>query len=614
MSISRRSCLATLTGALAQGATNSPYLHPGSGRIVDSLAKGRNVKPGETILIRDLSSQAPQRVYSQGRQPGKWHLRPYRLGDGQSGRLLMVNEVAIEQPDSAVPPEFEIPLDLPGRYAIWFGIPRTDLRPRLNSSLDGVDVALDTDEGFVQIGAERGTRRGRVMGPMDVEILCFWKCAKLDGRKLRVRVPFGTYLSHPWGLTRGGLSAIALVRLNEAQVRAYQRDVSNPATKRVIITHDGFSHYFHAADPGTGIDARIVANYRDSDVKAIIYQTPCTGIASWPSRVVGPLGDGMTEALWKERRRGDRRAYNYVQWAIRNRQESIRVVSELSRKAGLECHAGLRMNLFFQPESMGGSLPQLLNGAFWREHPEYRNPGRAQLDYARPEVRQYILAILKELAANYDVDGLSLDFTRWPPIADPKRHSLDVLTSFIRETRRILDEVGRSKSRRLKLSAAVVDGYHAKMSLVEQRIDLKSWIESGCMDFVCVQAWDHTEPIGWAKTAGVRYYAVQDQNRFEVKVHSSLDPEWQHQDRKDEVPLPGEEVQVQPPVNSSLDPTEYDRGFLNHYHLGVDGVCLHNNFLGGRCSGRLGHVDEMAERARTGQVWGQLVGASIEMI
>ncbi|MCC6590252.1 MAG: hypothetical protein IT168_26400 [Bryobacterales bacterium] len=526
----------------------------------------------------------------------------------------MVNTVVMGEPSTAVPPTFDVPLNLPGWYAIWFGVPRTDLRPRLNSSLDGVDVALDTDEGFVQIGADRGTRRGRVMGPMDVEILCFWKCAKLDGRTLRIRVPFGTYLSHPWGLTRGGLSAIALVRLSGAQVDEYRRDIADRATRRVIVTHDGFSHYFHAASPGTGIDARTVANYRDSDVKAIIYQTPCTGIAGWPSRVIGPLGDGMTEQLWKQRRRGDRRAYDYVQWAIRNRRESIRVVSELSRKAGLECHAGLRMNLFFEAGSMGGCLLQLLNGAFWRDHPEFRNPGRAQLDYARPEVRRYILGILKELASTYDVDGVSLDFTRWPPVADPERHSLDVLTSFLKETRRELDLISKSKGQRLKLSAAVVDGYHAKMSLIRQRIDLKAWIESGCLDFVCVQAWEHAEPIAWARKMGVGYYAVQDQNRFELPVASNADPEWQQQDRKDEDPLPGEEVEAQPHVNSSLDPAEYDRGFLKHYKLGVDGVCLHNNFLGGRFTGRLGHVDEMAERARTGEIWGQITGPTIELL
>jgi hypothetical protein len=609
--ISRRDLLA---GLPLQAGSASPYVKPATGRVFRSLAEGRRTAPGDTILIRDLAHLAPAYAWSETKTRGKWHLRPYQLADGQRGRLLLVNDVHAPAPASAIPPEFEIKLDLPGWYALWFGVPRLDLRPRISGTLDGVDVALDGEEGFVQMGAERGTRQGRIMGPMDVEIQCFWKCARLDGRTLRIRVPFGTFLSHPWGLVRGGLSALALVKLSEAQAREYQRDISDPSTKRVIVVHDGFSHYFNAA-PTTGIDARTVATYRDSDVKMLIYQTPSTGIASWPSRATSIIGDGMTEALWKQRRLGDRRAYDYVQWAIRNRQESIGVVARLSRQAGIQCHAGLRMNLFFRADShMGEALPEYFNGAFWRAHPELRNPGRSQLDYARPEVRRYILGILTELATQYDVDGISLDFTRWPPIADPERHDLNVLTSFLRETRRQLDAVGRNKRRRLALSAAVVDGYHAKMTLIEQRIDLEAWLAGGCLDFVCVQAWDHARYLAWAKRSHTPYYAVQDQNRFEVSVPSSLDPEWQQKERPDEDPLPGEERQSQPHVNSSLDPTEYDRGFLKRYQEGVDGVCLHNNFLGGRFTGRLGHLDEMAERARTGEIWAQVVGPAMRLL
>jgi hypothetical protein len=263
---------------------------------------------------------------------------------------------------------------------------------------------------------------------------------------------------------------------------------------------------------------------------------------------------------------------------------------------------------------MGEALPEYFNGAFWRAHPELRNPGRAQLNYALPEVRRYILGILTELAGNYDVDGISLDFTRWPPIADPQRHDLNVLTSFLRETRQQLDAVGRSKRRRLSLSAAVVDDYHAKMTLLEQRIDLEAWLAGGCLDFVCVQAWDHTPYLAWAKRSHTPYYAVQDQDRFEFHGGKVLDPEWQQQSRPDEDPLPGEERQAQPHVNSALDPIEYDRGFLKRYQQGVDGVCLHNNFLGGRSTGRLGHLDEMAQRARSGEVWGQEVGPTLRLL
>jgi len=72
----------------------------------------------------------------------------------------MVNDPARDQGLSAVPPEFEVKLDLPGWYAIWMGVPSLDLRPRLaGSGMGGVDVALDGEPGYVYLGAERERAR-----------------------------------------------------------------------------------------------------------------------------------------------------------------------------------------------------------------------------------------------------------------------------------------------------------------------------------------------------------------------------------------------------------------------------------------------------------------------
>ena len=82
------------------------------------------------------------------------------------------------------------------------------------------------------------------------------------------------------------------------------------------------------------------------------FQTPATGVASWPSRVATLLGEGVTEEEWKLLRRGDRRASEYVQWAVKNGQEGYRVLSRLCRESGPELHASLRMNLFWQEDKL----------------------------------------------------------------------------------------------------------------------------------------------------------------------------------------------------------------------------------------------------------------------
>jgi hypothetical protein len=578
-------------------------------RVFDSidLARKSPLAAGDVVSVRDMRTVAPRESISDVASRGRWHARAYSLASGERGVLIEIEARNALDPHSVIPPAFETLLDLDGPFAIFIGVPRHQLHPVANfPALGGVDVALDGDPSPVHIGAERGARGGRIMGPTNVEILCYWKCAILNGRSMRIGVPYGTFLSFPWGLVRAGISCLRLVRLSDQQFAEYQRDISDPSTKRVMVVNDGFGHYWTAGEPGCGIDARFVQQYRDTDVKILMLQAPATGVASWPSKVTSLVGEEMPEELWAKARGGDRRVHDYVRWAVDNNQDGMRVVSQACRDAGIEFHASLRMNLFFDDRWQYGPMGSLLNGRWWGEHPEARKPGGVQLDYANPAARDFILRMLGEMAVHARPDAINLDFTRWPPIADPARHGPEVLTSFIAEVRRMLYGISGT---RIKLSALVTDGYHARATLEEQKINLNAWLSSGNLDVIGVQAWDHAKYLSLARHHGVKYFAIHDTDSF--RFPPGEDPQWRQTDRPDEDPLPGEELQSQPHLNNALDPTEYDEGFLKHYRLGVDGVCVINNFMGMRSTGRLGHVEEMWRRSASGEVWGQIVSAEM---
>jgi len=626
----RRTFLKHLAGGVAAinvaGGPLASWARSGSVNYMKSLSGGRTfasinearracLKPGDAVLVRNMATLAPATAWSREFRRGKWHLQPYELTDGQSGALLMVNDWAKFEGDKAVPPAFEVSLDLPGWYAIWIGIPRRNLRPL--GPHDGVDVLLDGDTGFTPILAERGFRKMMLMGPMDVEIMCFWKCASLEGQKLQVRIPTGTFCSSPWGFVRGNMSSLRLLKLSEEQVRSYQKDISSPATKRVIVVHDGNSDLINYGEPGYGAEERLVTAYRDSDVKMLIYQAITNGATTWPSKVTSLIGDDMTEDLWKLRRMGDRRGTEYIRWEVKNGREPIKVVSQLCRKVGIQCHAGMRMNQLFEtghttPNPAGTGVGEWLNGKWWREHPELRKPGKPDLDYAFPAARQYLIALLAELGGNYDVEGICLDFTRWAPIADPQRHDFSLLTNFIKEIRQALNGVGQAKGKRLALSAQVADGSHWP-SLLEQKVDLESWLATGALDFICVRAWDQAKYIALAKRYHVPYYSIQDNESFKMRTSEDFasDPDWYQARPEDE--FASQELEEQAFVENALDPTEYDQCFLERYRLGADGVCLENNMWGWRSTGRLGHIDEMAQRAKAGEVWAQEVGAALKL-
>ena len=584
-------------------------------------AEAAKIRAGDRILLRDFSELIPQGMWSITPTRGKWHLRPYSLSCGEGGNLLMVNDAGKSEGPEAVPPPFEIDLRLTGWYAIFLGVPRLDLRPRF-AFPSGIDISLD-GETYVHVGPEAGTRGGRIMGAEGVEVSCFWKCANLSGRRMQFRAPFGTFLSFPWGFVRALVSSIKLVKLGETQIQDYRQDTFDPGTRNTIIVNDGFSHYWSFAEPGEDLDARLPEIYGGSDVKMLMLQSPSTGVASWPSKVTSLVGEGLTKEEWGSRRLGDRRAYEYIRWAVDNGRCGMRVMAEVCRKADIEFHPSLRMNLFWLSNQgyLGKGLGKFFNGRWWFEHPEARKKGFPHIDYAQPSARRFVVDLVTELAIQYDIHGVNLDFTRWPPVADPETHDGTVLTSLIREVRTALSAVEKKKGKNIALSAMVVDGYQARypdgrlMNLEDQRIDLEAWMRSGDLSFICVQAWNHDTYRAIAERYGVPYYITHDQESIHVEGGFRDDPQWRQAARPDEDPAPGEELEDEPHLNSTLDPTEYYELVSSHTaSYQPAGFCILNNFIGWHSLGRFGHVDDLKEALRAETAWGQTVGSCITVL
>lgn len=104
-------------------------------------------------------------------------------------------------------------------------------------------------------------------------------------------------------------------------------------------------------------------------------------------------------------------------------------------------------------------------------------------NYAVPEVRQYQLSILRELAERYDLDGFQIDFARHIPVLPIGRQwELRAnVTEFMRMVREMLDEAGERRGRRFELGARIpntVAGCHA------DGIDVQAWAEERLVDFL----------------------------------------------------------------------------------------------------------------------------------
>ncbi len=125
--------------------------------------------------------------------------------------------------------------------------------------------------------------------------------------------------------------------------------------------------------------------------------------------------------------------------------------------------------------------------ALFAEHPEFRLGKGANrdvrmehaFDFARPEIREFKLRMIREIAETQDIDGLELDFMRHWALFHPERtdfpERLRLTTGFLREVRNILDATTKPGGKRwlgvrIPCWPEMFD---------EMGIDLKAWREAG---------------------------------------------------------------------------------------------------------------------------------------
>ena len=135
-------------------------------------------------------------------------------------------------------------------------------------------------------------------------------------------------------------------------------------------------------------------------------------------------------------------------------------------------------------------------GSFYQDNPQYLigpNPDNpSSQDFSSAEVRQYRIDLIRELCENYDIDGVHLDFLRYPIYfdnwADPPYLSIAervaIMTDFVSQVRAILNRTAREGQYRW-LSARVP---HLMEAHDDIGIDIKQMYDAG-LDMAIVSSY-----------------------------------------------------------------------------------------------------------------------------
>jgi hypothetical protein len=114
----------------------------------------------------------------------------------------------------------------------------------------------------------------------------------------------------------------------------------------------------------------------------------------------------------------------------------------------------------------------------------------AGVDFNREDVRRRTIELIEEVARNYDVDGIDLDWLRHP-IHFPEtirgeaasKKSIDLLTGLVRDIRAMLGRVERDRGKVILLATRVA------LTIEQGRYmgtDIESWVKEGLVDFVTI--------------------------------------------------------------------------------------------------------------------------------
>ncbi len=233
---------------------------------------------------------------------------------------------------------------------------------------------------------------------------------------------------------------------------------------------------------------------------------------------------GFTALFVQVRKRGDvyyRSAFEPMAREVAPGYDPLADVVEKAHAAGLQVHAWVVMYEVYH------DVPEITPrpGQVHLKHPEWltkdsngntKLPGdRLYLDPGLPEVKQYLVGIAKEIAANYKVDGIHLDVIRYPtpsagygdcsvarflkesgkqetPKADDKdwgdwRRSQ--VTDLVKMVRNALKKTGKG----VKLSASVfanrTDAYQNRFQ------DWIGWLQKGLLDFAVPMAFQTDDRV-----------------------------------------------------------------------------------------------------------------------
>ena len=237
----------------------------------------------------------------------------------------------------------------------------------------------------------------------------------------------------------GSIAPVALRGLAEVNI--------SPAPRKLTLSAP-LTHSDWMLKPGIGWGTDGVRHMldacKDCGWSRIYWRVLDGGRSLYKSRLLHPMGQWDTDSFWSPQSDADKALHRRFTAGMSDEQRTallkkfdaldyakfdpLAEAVTYGHKIGLQIHAWVSIN----EDDHGWGL----QSDYSKKHPEFRWRGRnakvyrSQLSFAFAQVRRYKLAILKELLANYRLDGIFLDWIRTGDVRDNPQNDAEGVADY----------------------------------------------------------------------------------------------------------------------------------------------------------------------------------------
>lgn len=561
---------------------------------------------GEPILLADFDRCRPASALSRTWEPQHWRLYDF-AAEGLSGTLLSAGQ------NSAVP-DVECPVEQKGWHAVYFGLMSKYGETRLEVRLKREETfCLLTHHNMAEAKLERRDIEfgAHLFSTRHLDEL-FWKYVRFEGagdaivlRQLRVQVVPDAADSPGNRCLPCWIGYIKLVPLSPPEVEALTAERRRGANRRLFAHNDSYGSTSWLRFRSEADIRREIEPFRDTDFARMYWEAGMGDVTYYPSR----HGSLFTLEWMRDHYRLRDRLVGETYADFRARGvDPFRVALDHCHAIGLEFHASYRVAGFYFP----APEDEWNRRGLYLQHPEWRCVDRAgkpvpRLSYAYPGVREFALALFREMAA-YPIDGVCLLYNRRlpllgyePPLVDRFRAKFgvdprtllendsrwlaelaEVLTGFMRDLRALLREEQQRQGRAKPFGVTAI-----VMSSREENagfgLDLERWVGEGLIDTL----------IPYSSAAGIASDLASWENPRDAEFFLQLTAGTRCQLALNLMPR-------------QILPEDYKRRAHALYQAGVENLFFwdcyqRNNFDASWTTlARLGHREELAAWAEAG--------------